>query len=399
MALNRFPLGVAAALLASTCGFCETESASPPPAVELFLLDAGVLVEGVSVEPSGADRFSVFRTIPDVRGTYTIPYIQSSSTLELKVAFHDPRVVRADIALRGGERVVAKASGAAPDFAVRMSGLPAGEYSVEVEGLGAAGGVLRRVTFERVAIGTILAAIGDSITEGYYGHGFFQKDLQLRAALFSPDAVSRDGRNFPQFSPTTEQCMPEVNCFASFTTELNDLLTASWHHPVFIANEGWGGITSGGYLEMISKSENWRSRMRALRPTLWLIHLGVNDDRAVVPAETFANTMREIVETLVNEFGAVPEGILLAKPCYDYADGSAAILEGYCAQLDRLVAGSGARRGADFYRAFATEKARWYGEDPVHPNIEGMSHMGVLWHEAIVKQIPGTGPLRLPGKR
>jgi lysophospholipase L1-like esterase len=45
-------------------------------------------------------------------------------------------------------------------------------------------------------------------------------------------------------------------------------------------------------------------------------------------------------------------------------------------------------RGPDFYAAFARDKPRWYGQDPVHPNVEGMLRMAALWHDALTQRLP-----------
>ena len=47
--------------------------------------------------------------------------------------------------------------------------------------------------------------------------------------------------------------------------------------------------------------------------------------------------------------------------------------------------------GADFFAAYSKDKARWYGDDPVHPNLAGMDYMAQLWHDALVKSLPEGG--------
>jgi len=136
---------------------------------------------------------------------------------------------------------------------------------------------------------------------------------------------------------------------------------------------------------------NWRTRMQALKPSLWLIHLGVNDERALVSAEGFAANMNAVVELLVGQYGAKPGNIFIAKPCFDYSDGAKPILEGYCRQIDQLVAARGLRRGADFFSAYAVDREKWYGDDPVHPTEAGIRRMADLWREVLTKALP-KGP-------
>ncbi len=121
-----------------------------------------------------------------------------------------------------------------------------------------------RATYSRFGVGTVIAALGDSITEGYLGRGYLMPDLKLSADRFPAESVSRDGRNFPQYGPTTERYLPSVNCFESWMTSLNNRLTDTWRQPVFIANEGWGGITTAGYLAMMRSDAGWRDAHEAV---------------------------------------------------------------------------------------------------------------------------------------
>lgn len=339
-------------------------------------------------EPSREEAQTLFRSVEDIQGTYTIPYVQSQRFLEIFFRFSDPEVVRARVTLRRRDGIIAEREVKAPDFGVSFPDLLPAEYTLAINALDKSGQLLGQRTYQRIGVGDVLAAIGDSITEGYFGRGYRVEDLRLTADSFPTEAVSKDGRNFPQFAPTTHQHLPSVNCFEGFMTLLNDLLSTSWPSPLFIANEGWGGITSGQYWEHIRTDTNWQRRMKALRPNLWLIHLGVNDERAKVPPEQFAANMKALMDCLIREYGAVPSHIFLAKPCYDYFEGADVILAGYNREIDRLVAEQGLSAGPDFYAAYGKDKQRWYGDDPVHPNVEGMHRMAQLWHDSLVKRFP-----------
>ncbi|MGE5532070.1 MAG: SGNH/GDSL hydrolase family protein [Bacteroidota bacterium] len=323
--------------------------------------------------PQSAQPVMLTLKVPDLKGSYTIPYIQSSPDLRLRVPFGEntPPQLTVKLLLNGicvAERTVTRTNPLA-DF----TGLAPGEYTIDVAGQ----------RYERLGIGTVIAALGDSITEGYHSHFFWRDDLNLTAASFPPEAVSKDGRNFPQYTPTTAWHRPEVNCFQSWMTLLNDLLSTQWKRPVFIANEGVGGITTTAYLNTIKNDTGWQSRMRLLAPTVWLIHLGVNDERAKAPAATVAANLEEIVTILIKDYGADPSQIYLARPCYDYADGADPILREYCAEIEKLITRRHLCQGPDFFQAFSVDKAKWYGTDPVHPNIEGMDYMARLWAKAL----------------
>jgi len=326
--------------------------------------------------------------IEDVKGSYTIPFIQSSRELHAKIDFTDAAVASADVHLMLDGKRVARRRASREQPAVVFPKLAPGEYSLECRGLGGDAKERCRVSYCRIGIGTVIAALGDSITEGYLGRGYKMPDLTLSGDRFPAESVSRDGRNFPQFAPTAWRHLPSVNCFESWMTSLNNRLTDTWRQPVFIANEGWGGITTGGYLAMMRSDAGWKTRMKRLMPRIWLIHLGVNDERAhVKPSEVRAN-LAAMIDLLVKDYGAKPACMFLAIPSYDYAPGAATILQSYAGEIETLIKERGVSRGPDFYAAFAQDKPRWYGPDPVHPNVEGMVRMAALWHEAATQQIP-----------
>ncbi len=327
-----------------------------------------------------------FLRIEDIQGSYTIPHIQSSRDLDFEVTFHQPAaaVARVELMQNGSPYgTIREASPQAPT--VRFSTLTPGEYDICVSFHDDGGGIITQELHSGFAIGAVIGAIGDSITEGYHGKGYWRDNLDLTAADFPSESVSKDGRNFPQFSPTTHRHRPEINCYASWMPRLNDLLSAQWQHPVFIANEGWGGIDTARYLEMMKSDLGWQDRMRKLRPSLWLIHLGVNDERAQkAPAEVAAN-LHAIVDLLISDHAAEPSRIFLATPSYDYAPDAVRYLAAYRDEIIRIIDTRGLRRGPDFFSAYSKEKELHYGEDPVHPNEAGMELMADLWAEALFK--------------
>lgn len=337
--------------------------------------------------------------VEDVAGSYTIPYIQSSDRLQVTTTFASEQVVEAEVGLVGsdGARREAKTAKMSGD-AVEFTALPPGEYSLDVTGRDAAENVVSRDQHGPVAIGTVIAAIGDSITEGYHSRGFRHDSLDLTPAMFPAEVVSRDRRNYPQFAPTTAHHRPDINCFTSWMPRLNDLLAEKWRQPVFIANEGWGGITTGRYLQMMKTDAGWQKRMRLLRPGVWLIHLGVNDGRANLDADEVARNLAAIVEILVKDHAATPARIFIASPSYDYAPEAADRLAEYRRAIRKLVTEKGLNSGPDFFETYAHDRPRYYGTDPVHPNAEAMELMARLWAESLPAAPPDV-PAKPSGKQ
>lgn len=343
----------------------------------------------VTIEIPGAtlrlegDAFLVCRTVVDVAGSYTVPYLQSSPDLTLQAKFHADAAQSVQIKLIDADnRQVADDTLDRKRTSLSIGRLKPEEYRLEATGLDTNGKEISRQRYTRIGVGMVITAIGDSITEGYFGAKF---DWTEHAdwTTYPKETVSHDGRNFPQFAPTTRGYFGKNYAFQSWLTELNDLLAASLGEPVLIANEGWGGITSAMYLHRVKQDKNWQARMQKLQPTVWLVHLGVNDERGRVPPEQFGRQMTELVDLLVSEHHAIPNRILLAKPAYDYGAVDAALLPAYCEEIDKLIKLRGLSSGPDFFTAFSENKQKWYGDDPVHPNAAGMTHMAELWCESL----------------
>jgi lysophospholipase L1-like esterase len=325
---------------------------------------------------------TLFLAVPDTGGTYIIPYIQDGHSLQLSAEFHDPSITALRVLLLGrSDTLILKRD----KPAATLDNVPFGEHTLIAIGLGANGEEVLRATYKRIGVGTVIAALGDSITEGYWGRAVKVDDpSHLTANKFERQFVSRDGRNFPQFAPTAHLYRPEANCFESWMTDLNNLLSASLRRPVFIANEGWGGYTSADYLKLMRDDRAWQDRMHLLRPSVWLLHLGVNDERHHFSADAFGANIEIIVHTLISEYHASPRRILIARPSYDYEPGAEERLSAYCRRIEEIVQRLGLSHGPDFFEAYRRDRAVWYGTDPVHPNAEGMKLMGELWNGAIV---------------
>ena len=403
--MNAFPPAFTVVVSVAHAGRCAMGLA-------IFALLAAGAVAHAQIEvrvPAAGDAAEAYKDgtaarpvwlkVADVTGSYTIPYIQSSARLRVAPTFGSEQVVEAEVGLVAGDdgRGEVKTATKSGDV-VEFTDVSPGEYTLEVTGRDAAGGVVSRDRHGPVAIGTVIAALGDSITEGYHSRGFRHDSLDLTPAMFPAEVVSRDRRNYPQFAPTTAHHRPDINCFTSWMPRLNDLLAEKWRQPVFIANEGWGGITTGRYLQMMKTDAAWQNRMRLLRPGVWLIHLGVNDGRAKLGADEVTRNLAAIVDILVKEYAATPSRIFVASPSYDYAPGAADRLAEYRTAIGKLVAEKGLKSGPDFFTAYATDRPRYYGTDPVHPNAEGMELMAKLWAEALPAALPAV-PAKPPEEK
>jgi lysophospholipase L1-like esterase len=338
---------------------------------------------------AGGQFGQFIRFVSDGPGTYEIPYLQTERTLEFEVSPWPVGVMSLEWELVSPTKGLHYSGRIEPDSPRgRIDGLVPSEYSWRVTPAGNG----PTYEFSPIGVGTVIAALGDSITEGYWGRGYASNPTRLAAHLFPMESVSRDTRNFPQYAPTTSVYAPGITCFESWMSRLNDQLSAAWNSPVFIANEGWGGYTTADYLRLIDRDQQWQDRLHRLAPQIWLIHLGVNDERAHRSSTEFGGDLRTLVDRLGTNYGADPSRIFIARPCYDYWEQATEFLMAYIGEIDRIRADFGLPEGPDFYAAYAEGKERWYGADPVHPNVAGMDYMGDLWGRAMLRSLPtGVG--------
>jgi len=144
--------------------------------------------DAAEADNDGTAARPVWLKVADVTGSYTIPYIQSSTRLRVAPTFASEQVVEAEVGLVAGdggrrEPQTAKASGQVVEF----TDVSPGEYSLEVTGRDAAGKIVARDRHGPVAVGTVIAALGDSITEGYHSRGF--RHESLAASRTTPTAA------------------------------------------------------------------------------------------------------------------------------------------------------------------------------------------------------------------
>lgn len=314
--------------------------------------------------------------------TFQIPHIQTSSTLTVSATLSSSD---------GGVQFVLNPGMATEQiqidmnapFAVSFFELSKGTYTLEANivdashSVQAGSGASDRIT--QIAIGDIITAIGDSITEGWNGTNY--GTTPITNWLEAPaESLSQDLRNYPQHGP-------EGNTYRiSFLTELNDLLSVQLGYPVFIINEGRYGYTSGQYIDYMA-TEQWRNRQLALKPNRWLIHLGANDAWADEDAATYRTNLQTLITELQTSHSAPSSAIWLAKPSYYI--GYEVLESTYLPEIDMLINANGLQAGPDFYTHYQQNAQTQYDDD-IHPNLAGFTAMAELWATSISGVEPDT---------
>jgi len=217
---------------------------------------------------------------------------------------------------------------------------------------------------ERIGVGDILVAVGDSITAGEVDD-------------ITSDNWSADGRNGPR------------NGFGGYEPILNDLLTASGGYPHSIPNEGLPGETTNGAKTCIAE-------IIARNPTAktWLIAYGTNDAASPMVADTFRANLQSMIAQIQT---AIPgAAVLLPRVFYnDETRTGNYLIPGYDLVMDDLARTvPGVYRGADLDTLFranhkrydhrASQQGTWLGTGRTHhPNGIGVQKMAMLWKMAL----------------
>jgi len=386
-----------------------------------FAVDANIIFpeRNVASEPNTATR-----SIHDIGKAdqftgaaydffYTIPYIQTSNDLFIKVEnWPTADSVRFELTDMSTGNLVSTLADTTIDnadnnsFETTFNNLPKGEYRVDVYGVDANGNDIPGLTdyAEHMGIGDIILAIGDSLTQGNLGwrHNAAQASFPNSGILDWTDSdlgssyVSQDNRNFAQAGALrpfqANQGVP-VPFDQSFMPVLNDYLVECYDYPVFIMNEGWGGHESNDYLSYMSTTE-WKDRVIDLEPNKAIIELAANDaiEEVNTPAIFNAN-MDSIVDNLqAGPLSIASNQIWMATPTYavipnpngfntDYAP--------FLPEIDQSISDQGINPGGDFHDFFfQNQHLLAPAPDQVHPSQLGYDEKAREWAKVLTE---GTG--------
>jgi len=339
-------------------------------------------------------------------GTFFIPYIQTSADLPVTLAHNGPagRSI-VDVILDAGTPQARSVRLTAPPWRTTFQAVSFGEHTltarlyVPEEGIPAEIALqappAAQAHLEQVARGDVIAALGDSTTEGLgegpwqAGHqellGFFPDWLTARRGLQAarPDWISSDGRNFPQAGLTMHPASRP-----SFTIELARQLAAKRGHPVLVLNDGWSGTTSDGYMR-ISTSVYFARQMAVTSPNAWLINLGANDPLVNRSPAEYAERLQSLVDNLEKLYGALAQAIHVACPIFATQPARNQAEAQYLPEVDRLRVRANLGPAPNFF-AFYRDHPETVA-DAVHPNFAGYSAMAQLWGAALAGQGQGCG--------
>ncbi|HEV3232059.1 MAG TPA: SGNH/GDSL hydrolase family protein [Candidatus Dormibacteraeota bacterium] len=337
--------------------------------------------------------------VPAPGGTFSVPYIQSGGDLRfaLAVAGAGPDD-RLEVALDAGTPGEALADVAVESPSGVFPGIGFGEHTLTARLLRAGEGrpeqvqggerTVAQAHLTQVARGDIVAAMGDSTTEGVGGGPWSPDQVEALAAFpdwiaaraaatrAGLDWVTADGRNYPQ--PSNLQYPGRSR--PAYTVDLARELEAASGHPALVLNLGFSGGTTDSYVHVV-ESPVLAREFAVVHPTAYLVDLGVNDALVRRSASDYGQRLTQIVTDLERVDGAQPGQVRLACPIYAKQTARHQAELAYLAVVNQLRASAGLGPAPDFYSYYRDHPDEV--ADAVHPNAAGYQAMGGLWLHAL----------------
>jgi GDSL-like Lipase/Acylhydrolase family len=313
----------------------------------------------------------------------TIPYIQSDSTLALDIQIPNSesyQQVRMTLRDHNGAAIVRLSSGQSrltPQFVQ----LPKGLYSLHVEGLTKSDAWKSLDFVSGIGIGDIVFALGDSITEGFWGD--MTSDKVQNWAQAPASLRSKDRRNLPQFGPRTD--VSPLTYKASYFKAISDAVNQRADYPVFFYNFGVGGNTASN-LTTLANTAFFASRVAELKPSKYFVAIGINDANAAFTPSQYETHLLYLRDLIAQRSPNAPTYLARFSPassawnscCEPMNRLSPSLL----AVIDDLVRRGRYQSGPDLWTYFSS-KLDALTSDGLHPNSTGMAELGRLWAQTV----------------
>ncbi|MEI6400447.1 MAG: fibronectin type III domain-containing protein [bacterium] len=334
----------------------------------------------------GAPYVATRAITDDYIAPFYIPYIQTSTTLSITAT-----VASAGLPSSGGVKFVLNKGlsteqtvyDMSSPFTASFTSLAKAEYTIDVyivdssQVVQTSAGNHDQAT--NLGIGDIILGVGDSITEGYYDTDLGSTPI-ANWTTAPAGTVSNDNRQFPQHGAFSGRWKE------GFLTKLQNTLVSYYGYPVFIMNDGKAGITSAGYVSMMSGA-GYRTRVTALAPNKALVNLGVNDAYNNLTASSLQTNLTTIINTeLKTRYGISAANIWLAYPNYSIDSAFHNLLEPYQPYYTTVISNTGVSAGPDFWTFFKNHYNDGYHyidlaatSQDVHPNTAGFAQMARLY--------------------
>ncbi|MCU0495455.1 MAG: GDSL-type esterase/lipase family protein [Chloroflexaceae bacterium] len=386
----------------------------PPPVLALGIVGRTLDEDGLLLVDANMPDNSGALSLLD---TFRIPYIQSSPRLTVEAALNDGAGV--EYVLSTG----ATARSFSPPHRADFTLPTPGNYRLDAYILNTDGSRRSSTPDDSIPVlsyGLVLLALGDSITAGAEGDAVRQGDpnYPVDRASRSPHS-SADGRNFYQYDNRNLYGTANAAFLRSYQPRLNDLLTTCSQLPVFILNDGYGGLrtarqeplappgTGTNFNNAYTKRAAYNDHIAKLGVGHVLLQLGTNDaNDAVVwssinpdPSITDPNRWAGDLKLLLDALQTANPGLsmwLARIPWQSDSAANAAQTARYNAVIPGIVEAENIAEnpvylGPAFYELFQTDPTL-LAADGFHPNQNGYERMADLWAETLCARAPSLLP-------
>ena len=309
--------------------------------------------------------------ITDEGGTFVIPYIQQSTSLNLTAQ-------ATGVPSGGGIEFVLDSTStydlSAP-YAQTVIAAPGNHrldaYVVD-SSMNRQPNPEAHMTRQEIGIGKIWDTIGDSITAGMFGDS---SPTAIEACAQSPSS-SLDCRNYFQHNAS------DGVWYRGYQVTANDCLAEATGSAQFLMNDGYGGITAKKILDRMSV---YTDRIQQLGVSGVMLLDGTNDANNGISSDQWKLNIEAIIGHL-KDAGVPAQNIYLGYVPYrkgtsSNADAARQRMQAYNALVPTIAADTGVSIGPDFYTYFENHLDQFANN--LHPNRTGYDAMGGLWTQSI----------------
>ena len=305
---------------------------------------------------------------------YTIPYIQTSSTIMTSaLAGMVPSGGGIEFVLDNGTSIVDYTSPYSASFINTVKG----EHRIDAYVVDSGGqrsdesaNPYAHDYLTSIGVGDVILVLGDSTTAGSGGYSTASAISNWTEA--PAGQVSNDNRNFPW------RTTYNGNYFSSFLVDLNNKLTGFFGYPIFIINGGISGYSTKSFVESVVNLTPFDDVIASFVPTYIILDLGVND----VPIHS-ASVFKDYYQSLINELntnnGVAFNKIYLTKFGFRNDTHKTTQEQNHIPAIDELLAANFLiSRGPDFFTYFKANYGALYA-DALHPNVSGYQAKAALY--------------------
>jgi len=313
---------------------------------------------------------------------FTIPYIQARPDLNVTASIQDaPAGAKVEFVLTQSDATQQVVVDDVAPYEASFTMTIPGEHRLDAYVQDSSGNRINGAadSIDPVGYGNIVVSIGDSITAGVGGNGV---EGPVTSYLDSPEA-SADNRNIYQYD---NYDFEDTLFLRGYQLKLNNNLTQCSNAPVFILNDGFGGIRTARSddLNLLEKQAYYNDHIDKLGAPYVLLGIGTNDVNANLDAQSWKTDLHQVIDAFQSPNHGL--AIWVAPLLGEQNDTAGSLFTQYNALIPEIVAQQNVPAnpvwiGPDFYSHFQSNPDQY--DDWLHPNQVGYDAMGDMWSNTI----------------